>query len=72
MSKMRTCPLCGTRFDLTGMACHTSCPMSSGCHIICCPNCGYQVPDEDQMPITRTLRRLWEWRSEQRNQEKMN
>jgi hypothetical protein len=53
-----TCMLCGFRFDPTQVACHTSCPMSSGCHILCCPNCGYQVPDETRMGLTSALRRL--------------
>ena len=37
------CALCGYEFDKDGLNCHSKCPMSDGCHIICCPNCGYQV-----------------------------
>ena len=39
------CELCGYEFDSTSLECHSQCPMSRGCIIICCPNCGYQVPD---------------------------
>lgn len=59
---LHQCPLCGFRFDATALTCHTSCPMSSGCHIICCPNCGYQVPDENRMSLTGSLKRAWETR----------
>lgn len=54
------CPLCGYQFDPSGMTCHTSCPLSSGCHILCCPSCGYQVPDETRMALTSALRRGWQ------------
>lgn len=57
--ELHTCALCGYQFNTTGMACHTSCPMSSGCHLICCPNCGYQMPDEQRMVITGMLQRAW-------------
>ncbi len=60
MADMRRCSLCGYEFDAEGMACHTSCPLSSGCHIVCCPNCGYQIPDQAQMPLTSALQKLWE------------
>ncbi len=59
-SGLHTCPLCGYTFNASEMACHTSCPLSVGCHLICCPNCGYQVPDEQRMIITGTLRRVWD------------
>jgi hypothetical protein len=38
------CPLCGRAFDAKG--CRPSCPMSAGCHVVCCPNCGYGFPQE--------------------------
>jgi hypothetical protein len=61
-SELRTCSLCGYSFDASELVCHSSCPMSAGCHIICCPNCGYQVPDENHMKIAGALKRLWEAR----------
>jgi hypothetical protein len=57
---LHLCPLCGYTFDAAAMDCHTSCPMSAGCHVICCPNCGYQAPDEYQMVIASTLKRIWD------------
>ena len=56
---MTTCPLCGYTFDKTAMMCHTACPLSRQCTIICCPNCGYQVPDEDRAQVVGALRRVW-------------
>jgi hypothetical protein len=55
------CPLCSFEFDETGMACASSCPMASlqGCHLVCCPNCGYQTVDETKSGIARFLRRVW-------------
>lgn len=70
-SELRTCSLCGYSFDAAGLACHTSCPMSAGCHIICCPNCGYQVPDENHMRIAGTLKRLWEARKQNRTEKEV-
>jgi hypothetical protein len=29
-----------------------------GCHLVCCPNCGYQMVDESKSGIARLLRRL--------------
>lgn len=65
---LHTCALCGYQFDASSMACHASCPMSTGCHLICCPNCGYQVPDEKHMSLTAVLRRAWDGRH-QKSQE---
>ena len=59
MSRTQTCPLCGFEYDVDGMACHTSCPMGSACSIICCPNCGYQIPDEQKSQIATSLQNLW-------------
>ena len=57
--KPHQCPLCGFTFDATALTCHTSCPLSKGCNIVCCPNCGYQVPDEDRMRVAGSLKRAW-------------
>ncbi len=42
-----TCPLCGAAFDAEGQGCRPSCPMSKGCHVVCCPSCGYSLPAGD-------------------------
>lgn len=58
--QLHTCPLCGYEFDATGLACHTSCPLGRHCTIICCPNCGYQMPDDERAGIAGKLKRAWE------------
>ena len=35
------CPLCGFEFDGAD-GCPSSCPMSSGCSMVKCPNCKYE------------------------------
>ena len=41
-----TCPLCSNRFGGNGESCHSSCPMSRGCHMIKCPRCNYEFVEE--------------------------
>lgn len=65
-TQLHMCPLCGYRFDVADMACHTACPLGKDCNLLCCPNCGYQAPDEDRMWITGTLKRVWEARKQAR------
>ena len=52
------CPLCGYEFEPTVMTCHTSCAFNESCGIICCPNCGYQMPDERKSRLAEALRRM--------------
>ena len=52
------CPLCGYEFETTAMTCHTSCAFNENCGIICCPNCGYQMPDERKSRLAEVLRRM--------------
>jgi Fe2+ transport system protein FeoA len=33
--------------------------MGAHCSIICCPNCGYQIPDEQQSYIANALVAVW-------------
>ncbi len=56
---MLKCPLCGYDFNETAMNCATVCPIAAvqGCHLVCCPNCGYQMVDERKLGLTRWLRR---------------
>lgn len=54
------CQLCGYEFDKDGLACHASCPLAKGCAIICCPNCGYQVVDEERSGTVSAVRKLKE------------
>jgi Fe2+ transport system protein FeoA len=53
------CPLCSFEFLPVGDACHTGCPLSGHCHMICCPNCGYQMVDATRSRLASWLRRLW-------------
>jgi len=52
------CPLCSYEFEATLLACHSSCAFNESCGIICCPNCGYQVPDERKSRLAGALRRF--------------
>jgi Fe2+ transport system protein FeoA len=52
------CGLCGHRFDPRVLACHDGCPLGPTCRLICCPNCGYEVPDESRVPGARLVARL--------------
>lgn len=58
---MTTCPLCGYDFDANALSCREAgCPLAElqGCVMICCPNCGYQMPDERQSKLAGLLRGL--------------
>ena len=44
---MEQCPLCSVEFDASGQGCRPSCPMASGCRVVCCPSCGYSFPQEN-------------------------
>ncbi len=52
------CALCSYEFDSTALACHSSCPLAAGCHIICCPHCGYQTVDETRSGSVNLLLKL--------------
>ena len=58
---MIVCPLCGYEYDETALSCSSGCPLAAvqGCHLICCPNCGYQIVDERQSNLAQLLRRVW-------------
>lgn len=66
-----TCSLCGYEFDRDVLSCHAGCPLAEGCHIICCPNCGYQMVDETRSGTLKLFQGLKErvtgWASEQAN-----
>jgi rubredoxin len=44
------CPLCGYSFeeDRAKDACG-GCPMAGNCHMLRCPNCGYDIPKEPKL-----------------------
>ena len=46
---MTRCPLCGHAFDpAKAMACR-SCAAGRSCAMLCCPNCGYNMPGESRL-----------------------
>ena len=51
-----TCPLCSNRFDMTSN-CHDGCPLSNGCSLVRCPNCGYEFPDPGRSRLASLLQR---------------
>lgn len=59
MSEERTyeCPLCGT--DFAGAECRSACPMSHGCTMIRCPQCGYEFVESGRFAdmLRRWIRR---------------
>ncbi len=57
------CPLCGNTFDAEGQGCRPSCPLASGCRVVCCPSCGYSFPQE-----TGLAGRLKDWFSRRREE----
>jgi Fe2+ transport system protein FeoA len=59
------CPLCSYEFEPTAMNCHSSCAFNESCGIICCPTCGYQMPDERKSPLAAMLRRILARRQKQ-------
>jgi hypothetical protein len=53
-----TCALCGYEVDGGALACYGKCPLAAGCHVVCCPNCGYQTVDESRSGTVKMLRKL--------------
>ena len=62
-TQLTTCALCGYEFDAAQLTCHASCVFNERCAIICCPNCGYQVPDSRRSVLAEGLRRWLNRRS---------
>ena len=46
VKRMERCPLCSHEFDAEGQGCRPSCPMATGCKVLCCPSCSYSFPQE--------------------------
>ncbi len=41
------CPLCGNQFrEINGEVACKGCPLVTGCAMVRCPNCGYEIPKE--------------------------
>lgn len=55
------CPLCSFEFDPVTLDCRAAgCPVAhiNGCTLICCPNCGYQMPDKQGSALVSLIERL--------------
>ena len=48
-----SCPLCGHAFDPAANAGCATCPLSAGCRIVCCPNCGHSTVDPASSRLAR-------------------
>ncbi len=46
-----TCPMCGTRFNPAGQEACSACPLHKGCHMVCCPACGYTTINTNHSQI---------------------
>ena len=57
--QLLTCPLCGHRFEAAGHVACKSCPLQSGCQVVCCPACGYQTVDPHKSLFGRLAQTLF-------------
>ncbi len=51
-----SCPLCSATFDMVSN-CHDGCPMSNGCSLVRCPQCGFEFPDPARSRLASLLNR---------------
>lgn len=60
---MRVCSLCGLKYsEAEAKRPCRGCPLDSRCHLLCCPNCGYQTPTEPRWLIA-----LQDWWQNRKN-----
>ena len=52
------CPICGYRFDVSNAGACGSCPLASGCNLVCCPNCGHTTVDLERSGLVRLATRI--------------
>lgn len=43
------CTLCGAVFEPKAEAMCSGCPFRKACKLICCPNCGFQIPADSKL-----------------------
>ena len=51
-----TCTLCGAVFEPDENTCG-GCALHKDCRLVCCPNCGYGIPEESKL-VSWLKRRL--------------
>lgn len=52
------CGMCGHHFDPAGHAGCSGCPMNKACLLLCCPSCGYSIPDPARSRLLALGRRI--------------
>jgi len=57
MNDRITCIMCGHTFDPQAHAACKSCPLHSGCQLVCCPACGYQLINPQRSGLARLFMR---------------
>jgi Fe2+ transport system protein FeoA len=53
MTTFMSCPLCGHTFNPAEEPGCATCPLHSGCNLVCCPACGYKTVDAHQSWLAR-------------------
>jgi hypothetical protein len=53
MSTALACPMCGFTYVPEAHASCNGCPIQKGCHMVCCPACGYQTIDHASSSVVR-------------------
>jgi Fe2+ transport system protein FeoA len=53
MTTFMSCPLCGHTFNPAEEPGCATCPLHSGCSLVCCPACGYKTVDAHQSWLAR-------------------
>ena len=46
--EMMKCSLCGAVFEPRQNTCG-GCTLRKDCRLICCPNCGFEIPEESKL-----------------------
>jgi len=57
--KFTTCTMCGHRYNPDDYPSCQECPLQAGCHLSCCPLCGYEMIDPDKSRLARWFSRLF-------------
>ncbi len=52
-----TCSMCGHIFDPALHVACRSCPLQSGCQLVCCPACGFEMVNPDRSLAARWIKR---------------
>jgi hypothetical protein len=52
-----TCPMCGYVYDPDEHIACRSCPLHKNCHLVCCPNCGYESIDPGRSVLAQAVDR---------------